>query len=444
MTVSNSDGFGGWGPQSPGSPGAAAFSVTGPAEVVVNSQRQGVTAFTVTNLTGRPVRARLIPRALQGADQSWLSLVGPPELPMAVGATLTVTLNVLIPPTAPGGAYLLRLDVVPEDDTEAEVEGQTVSFTVPTPVTPKKRPRWLLPAIIGALVLVLAVGTGIYLLTRNPGGGAAAGKWTAWQTLPGNKITSSPAASSWGPGRLDVFARGSDGLMWHRSGDGKTFSDWDSRGGPISGAPTAVSWGPNRIDAFCRGLDGQLWTQVYNSGAWTTWIPLGGGYLTSSPAVASWATGRLDVFAKGPDNTLWHRIWNGSWGAYESLGGELAGAPAAVSFSANHIDVFYRGNDNHLYQKSWDGAAWSAPKDLGGTITSDPTVSSSGPNKLDVFASGTDNAMQHRSWNGTAWSGWDKLGGPINGAPAAIASGSSRIDAFATDFDGNLLHKSVG
>jgi hypothetical protein len=36
-----------------------------------------------------------------------------------------------------------------------------------------------------------------------------------------------PAASSWGPDRLDVFAMGVDGLAWHRFWDGSRWVEWE-------------------------------------------------------------------------------------------------------------------------------------------------------------------------------------------------------------------------
>ena len=147
-----------------GGSGPVAFAITGPPTLAISNGR-GTTQFTITNLTGRPVRARLLPRALQGADQSWIQLPGPHEIPLGVGATSTVDVAVVAPPDAPAGSYLVQLDAVPEDDTEAHVPGPAATFTLPPPTPPNSR-RWLLPLIIGTIVLVLAGGTGIFLLTR--------------------------------------------------------------------------------------------------------------------------------------------------------------------------------------------------------------------------------------------------------------------------------------
>lgn len=73
----------------------------------------------------------------------------------------------------------------------------------------------------------------------------------------------------------------------------------------ITSAPAAVSWGGGRIDVFARGGDGALYHQFLEVGVWLgSWIRLG-GQLTSAPAVASRGYGKLDVFVRGTDNALY-------------------------------------------------------------------------------------------------------------------------------------------
>jgi hypothetical protein len=84
------------------------------------------------------------------------------------------------------------------------------------------------------------------------------GSWGGWQDL-GGTLTSAPAVASWGPNRLDVFVRGQDDGLWHKSWNGTKWSDWDQPiTGKFQGAPAAVSWGPDRIDVFVRGMDNHV------------------------------------------------------------------------------------------------------------------------------------------------------------------------------------------
>jgi PASTA domain len=146
--------------------GAAPFAVTAPPELSLAADRTGSTSFTITNLTGRPVRARLIPRGQAGALDAWLSVSGPAEVPMAVGGTVTATVMVNVPQTEPVGQHTLYLEVVAEDDTESIAAGQSVSFRVPPATGAKKKfPWWII--IVAAVVLALLVGLGVYFLTRD-------------------------------------------------------------------------------------------------------------------------------------------------------------------------------------------------------------------------------------------------------------------------------------
>lgn len=43
----------------------------------------------------------------------------------------------------------------------------------------------------------------------------------------GGALTGTPAASSWGADRIDVWAPGQDGLVWHRWWDGTRWVDWE-------------------------------------------------------------------------------------------------------------------------------------------------------------------------------------------------------------------------
>ena len=148
-------------------PGALPFAVTAPPELRLADNRTATTTFTVTNLTGRPVRARLLPRGRNGAADSWMSISGPTEVPLGVAGTVAVPVTVSVPPTAPEGQHLLVLEVVAEDDTET-VSGQAVAFTVParSPAPVRRRRNWLkvvliivgsLLALIGLLVVILVV-----------------------------------------------------------------------------------------------------------------------------------------------------------------------------------------------------------------------------------------------------------------------------------------------
>lgn len=257
-----------------------------------------------------------------------------------------------------------------------------------------------------------------------------------WESL-GGVLTSAPDVASWGPNRLDVFARGTDNALYHRWWDGSAWRGWESLGGVLTSDPSAVSWGNGRVDVFARGTDNALYHRFYQ-GSWSSWESLGGS-LTSGPDVSSWGNNRLDVFARGTDNALYHRVWAGAWYSWESLGGALTSDPSAVSWGPNRIDVFARGTDNTLNHKVWAGA-WYGWESLGGNLGGGADAASWGSNRLDVFARASDNSLLHRAWLGYAWTGWEPWGGTYASDPSAVSWGPGRNDIFLRGLDNALWH----
>jgi len=60
-----------------------------------------------------------------------------------------------------------------------------------------------------------------------------ASEWGIWESLR-RQLTASPAAVSWADGRIDVFGRGSDSALWHRSYSSGAWSSWESLGGQLA------------------------------------------------------------------------------------------------------------------------------------------------------------------------------------------------------------------
>jgi Concanavalin A-like lectin/glucanases superfamily/Repeat of unknown function (DUF346) len=255
--------------------------------------------------------------------------------------------------------------------------------------------------------------------------------WSPWGDR-GDAFDVAPAVASRAPDRLDIFVRGENDGLWHKTWNGQVWSDWEDLGGRLTSSPAAVSWGPDRLDVFVRGHDGQLAHKQWDSvQGWSEWRDLG-GRLTSAPAAASWGPNRLDVFVSGHDNQLAQIRWNGdSWSEWRDLGGRLTSAPAAVSWGTNRIDVLVRGHEGQLAQKRWtDDKDWSDWRDLGGRLTSGPAVASWGADRLDVFVRGHDGQLAQMRWNGQDWSDWRDLGGRLTSGPGAVSWGPNRIDVF--------------
>ncbi len=162
MRVSSGDGFGPVGPTPGGTP---PFAVAGPSQVKLDGSRLGSGSFTVSNVTGRPVRARVFVQPGAGADPSWFEVTGGPERALPVAGTATVDVAVRVPEKAPAGSFTFQLGAALEEAPDQVVSGPTVSFEVP-PIRRKPFPWWIV--IVAAVALLVLVGGGLLIwnLTR--------------------------------------------------------------------------------------------------------------------------------------------------------------------------------------------------------------------------------------------------------------------------------------
>ena len=143
--------------------------------------------------------------------------------------------------------------------------------------------------------------------------------WSRWSNL-GGTLTSGPAAASWGPGRLDVFARGACNAVVaqvvHRQMVGMGVARWGAHG-------RTGEWhlrAPRSSDVFGRGTNNALWTRSYGVGGtgWSGWTSLG-GTLTSSPSATVPDAGVVAVFVRGTDGRYFYRqrsaalVWSSGW-----------------------------------------------------------------------------------------------------------------------------------
>ena len=251
------------------------------------------------------------------------------------------------------------------------------------------------------------------------------GGWQPWTRHIGANITSTPALSSWGSGRLDIFGTASSGDLQHNWRNSGQWGSWESLGKPspsvsLTSAPSAVSWGNGRIDVFGRGSDGALWQKWFSDsmGGWQPWVRMGGA-INSAPTITTWAPGRLDVFSTGPAGDLQHIWFLNGWSNWESLGFpatslRLTDAPSAVSWGNGRIDVFGRGSDGALWQKWFSDSmgGWQPWVRMGGgNISSPPTVSSWQSGRLDIFITGQVGDLRHL-WFSNGWSNWESLQNP--------------------------------
>jgi hypothetical protein len=222
-------------------------------------------------------------------------------------------------------------------------------------------------------------------------------------------------------------------LDWIRFGDSH-----------VADAPGAASWGPNRLDLFARGNDNGVYHKWYAGQDWSAWEKFD-GLIGSQPAVASWGPDRLDVFAKGAlDNNMYHKWYDeaGGWRPWENMGGQIQGAPAVVSRAPGTLDLAVWGIDNALYYRRFDANGWSDWRRIGGVLSSSPAIASMQPDRLDFFVRGVGVAgVHHMWWDASGMSDWEYLGGELMTAPAAISKEPGRIDLFTLGSGNSPYHR---
>src|SRR5438093_2152984 len=111
---------------------ASPFAITtGSNTLLLNAERKAEAAFTVSNISGRPLRGRGVPQPLGQTSANWLSIAGQAERDFGIGVTQQYTVQVAVPPDAAPGDYTFRLDAVGVDNPdESFTQGPVVSFHV--------------------------------------------------------------------------------------------------------------------------------------------------------------------------------------------------------------------------------------------------------------------------------------------------------------------------
>jgi subtilisin family serine protease len=279
--------------------------------------------------------------------------------------------------------------------------------------------------------------------------------WHIWQTAPNNGWSGWDTLGGWvdiiktgrnADGRLEIFARGGDGAVWHnwQTAPNNGWSGWDTLGGWVDLIEVAQNQ-DGRLEVFARGGDGALWHnwQTAPNNGWSGWASMGGWIDLLS--VGQNQDGRLEVFARGGDGALWHN-WqtapNNGWSGWASLGGWIDLLDVGRN-ADGRIEVFARGGDGALWH-NWQTApnnGWSGWASMGGWIDQ-LDVARNEDGRLEAFARGGDQAVWHQ-WQtapNNGWSGWDTLGGWIDRLSLS-QNEDGRLEVFARGGDGALWHQ---
>lgn len=234
------------------------------------------------------------------------------------------------------------------------------------------------------------------------------GSWAGGKNFgkPTNGSTGRPTATSWQDGRLDVFVRTGSGAVAQRYFTGGAWSAWAyPRTGPAGTSPAVTSWGPRRLDLFSvnsgrlahASFDGTTWRSFRVDGR-----PLPSGVtLSGAPAAASWDTGRIDVVAHDTNGNLWTTYYNGTWGPWRNQTADTALRAAAgdsvglSSWGPGRLDVFVKATNGYTYHQWYSASAWSGFQNLATSSPNGPSAASWSAGRVDLFYRTSSNRLGH-------------------------------------------------
>lgn len=191
------------------------------------------------------------------------------------------------------------------------------------------------------------------------------GSWGSWEKPLGDDgtLSSNPTGVAYGDNQINLYIVGTDNQVYERWWVNYVKNDgWKPRGRPgfgIFGHVGASSWGVGRLNVFARGNDNRLWQAFYDGSNWTGWFkPVGdNGTLNSAPESASWEPGHVAVFTRGTDGGVYWLNYDqrrsGNWTGWNRIGcpaDSIVWDPRTGSRGCHRLDVFGRGTDNKLYR----------------------------------------------------------------------------------------------
>ncbi|HET6754584.1 MAG TPA: PQQ-dependent sugar dehydrogenase [Jiangellaceae bacterium] len=153
-----------------------------------------------------------------------------------------------------------------------------------------------------------------------------------WSTVPTGASANGPAAVVTAGDVVHLVVRGTNGVVYHATRRGTTWSGWQTLGGAIYGTPAVAPRPGGGIAIFVRGTDNGIYAKYGDTGKWTGWSRLSGSTLSSPTVAWGYQSGRLDLFVTGTGGGLYQRASiNGTWGGWYRLDATL---PASARIAA--------------------------------------------------------------------------------------------------------------
>lgn len=174
------------------------------------------------------------------------------------------------------------------------------------------------------------------------------GRWDTevWR----HRTASEPDACSWADGRVDVCWIGPTGGVHHLYFAGGRWSALDDLGHPdgvtFDGTPVVRTWGVDVLDVWARASDGAVWHKWYDRG-WRNWR-LDGIHTRRSFRVGS-QNGRFDAVFRTDEDRIAHGWWGGEaitgrtdamtfWDFLTSVDGQTRVQRLTAAFATGRLD----------------------------------------------------------------------------------------------------------
>ncbi|MFP5317138.1 MAG: hypothetical protein ACLGI2_02460 [Acidimicrobiia bacterium] len=153
------------------------------------------------------------------------------------------------------------------------------------------------------------------------------GAWNSgwiWQGAPSGGIfgestaKSEPGTVAWGSSeRVDLFARGADNKLWQKFYDGVGWTAWFKPvgdQGTLASEPDVTSWEPGNLLVFVRGTNGLAYALPFGTGGWGPWVQLvlATDTFVGGPGATSRGLDRFDLFMhkdSGDAADVTYHIW---------------------------------------------------------------------------------------------------------------------------------------
>jgi hypothetical protein len=292
------------------------------------------------------------------------------------------------------------------------------------------------------------------------------GWWSSWVDLgppPPSSAAGTPIAARNLDGRLEVFLRANNGVVYHRwqqGAGGALTASWTSLGGSFEHDPVCIQNLDGRLELFALGSNSHLF-QLAQSAAngtwWPSWADLGPpptGGAGGQPVVARNLDGRLEVLLRAGDGQLYHRAQQSPGGAFAAHWLPLAGTwhqdPVVTQNKDGRLELFALGTNGHLHdlaQTTANGTWWTSPADLGppppGGAAGKPVAARNADGRLEVFVRGADRKLYHR-WQqapgASLTQAWASLGGSLPHDPVVARNRDGRLEAFALRANHAVVH----